>query len=80
MSSLLGFWVIICQTGLCGEFDLEVMRSDRAIFRKFRGTNDKWWLWLRLCNCGAVGVVFVPFRDSSYAFVNFDSLVLYSFI
>ena len=56
------------------------MRSDRAIFLKFRCTNDKGWLWLRFCNCGAVGVVFVSFRDSSHAFGVVDNLVLYSFI
>ena len=47
VSSILGCWVIICWIGLCGLFDLEVMRSDRAIFLKFRGTRDKGWLWLR---------------------------------
>ena len=56
------------------------MSSDRAIFLKFRGTNDKEWLWLRFCNCVAVGVVFVSFRDSSYAFGVVDNFVLYSFI
>ena len=31
-------------------------------------------------NCGAMGVVFVLFRDSSYVFGIVDSFVLYSFI
>ena len=44
------------------------MRSVRARFLKFRGTKDKGWLWFRLCNCGAVGVVFVLFCESSYVF------------
>ena len=56
------------------------MKSVRAIFLKFRGTNDKRWLWFRFCYCGAVGVVFVSFRDSSYVFGVVDSLVLFSFI
>ena len=56
------------------------MRSVRAIILKFLGTYDRGWLWLRFCNCGAVGVVFGSFRDSSYVFVVVDSLVLYSFI
>ena len=56
---MLGCWVIMCWIGLCGYLDLEVMSSDRAKFRTFRGTNDKGWLWLRFCACGAVGVVFV---------------------
>ena len=37
------------------------MRSVRAMVLKFRGTNDKEWLRFRLCNCSAVGVVFVFF-------------------
>ena len=40
------------------------MRSVSAIFLKFRGTNDKGWLWFRFCSCGAVGVVFVLFCES----------------
>ena len=56
------------------------MRSDRAKFPKFRGTNDKGWLWLRFCNCGAMGVIFVLFWDSSYVFGVVDILVLFSFI
>ena len=56
------------------------MRSVRAIFRKFRGTNDKGLLWFRFCSCGAVGVVFLLFRDSSFVFCVVNSLVLYSFI
>ena len=56
------------------------MRSVSAILLEFRGTNDRGWLWLSFCNCGAVGVVFVSFRDSSYVFGVVDSLVLYSFI
>ena len=56
------------------------MRSVRAIFLKFSGTNDKGWLWFRLCTCGALGVVFVLFCESSYVFGVVDSLVLYSFI
>ena len=56
------------------------MRPDRAIFLKFRGANDQGCLWLGFCNCGAVGVVFVLFRDSSYVFGVVDNLVLYSFI
>ena len=55
------------------------MRSVGAIFLKFRGTNDRGWLWFKFCNCGSVGVVFVSFRDSSYVFGVVDSLVLYSF-
>ena len=40
------------------------MRSFRAMFLEFRGTdtfrgNDKGWFRFRLCNGGAVGVVFV---------------------
>ena len=56
------------------------MRSVRAIFLKFRGTNDRGWLWFRFCNFGAVGVLFLSFRDSSYVFGVVDSLVFYSFI
>ena len=56
------------------------MRSVRAVFLKFSGTNDKGWLWFRLCTCGALGVVFVLFCESSYVFGVVDSLVLYSFI
>ena len=56
------------------------MRSDRAIFLKFCGTNDKGWLWLRFCNRGAVGIVFVWFRVSSYVIGVVDILILYSFI
>ena len=56
------------------------MRSDRAIFPKFCGTNDKVWLWLKFCNCGAVGVVFVLFRDSSYVFGVVDNWLLCSFV
>ena len=56
------------------------MRSVRAMFLKFRSTNDKGWLYFRLCNCGAVGVVFVLFYESSYVFGVLDSLVLYTFI
>ena len=56
------------------------MRSVRAIFPKFRGTNHKGWLWFRFCSCGAVGVVFVMFCELSYVFGVVDSLVLYSFI
>ena len=56
------------------------MRCDRAIFLKFRGTNDRGLLWLRFCNCGAVGVILLLFRDSSYVFGVVDNLVLFSFI
>ena len=56
------------------------MRSVRAIFLKFCGTKNRGWLWFRFCNCGAVGVVFVSFRDSSSVFGVVDNLVLYSFI
>ena len=56
------------------------MRSGRAKILKHRGTNDKGYLWLRFCNCGAVGVVFVLFRDSSYVFGVVDNFVLFSFI
>ena len=56
------------------------MRSVRAIDLKLRGTNDRGWLWFRFYNCGAVGVVFVSFHDSSYVFGVVDNLVLYSFI
>ena len=56
------------------------MRYVRAMFLKFRSTNDKVWLYFRLCNCGAVGVVFVLFYESSYVFGVLDSLVLYTFI
>ena len=55
------------------------MRSDWEKFLNLRGTNGKGWLWLRICNCGAVSVVFVSFRDSSYALGVVDNLVLYSF-
>ena len=53
------------------------------MFLKFRGTNDKGWLWFRFCNCGAVGVVcvvIVLFCETSYVFDVAQSLVLYSFI
>ena len=40
VSSMLGCWVIMCWIGLCGQLDLEVMRSVRAKFLKFRGTNQ----------------------------------------
>ena len=56
------------------------MRSVRAMFLKFRGTKDKGWLWFRLCNCGAVGVLFVLFCELSNVFGVIDILVLYSFI
>ena len=59
------------------------MRSIRAMFLKFRGTNDKGWLWFRFCSCGAVGVVcvvIVLFCELSYEFDVAQSLVLYSFI
>ena len=56
------------------------MRSLRAIFLKFRGTNDKGWLCFRFLNCCAVGIEFVLFRDSSYVVGVVDSLVLYSFV
>ena len=56
------------------------MRSVRAILLKYSDANDRGWLWIRLCNCGAVGVVLGSFRDSSYVFGVDDSLVLYSFI
>ena len=56
------------------------MKSVRAMFLKFRGSNDKGWLWFRLRNCGTLGVVFVLFCESSYVFVVVDILVLYSFI
>ena len=56
------------------------MRCVRAMFLKFRGTYDKGWLWFRLCNCGASGVVFLWFHESSYVLGVVDSLVLYSFI
>ena len=56
------------------------MRSVRAKFLKFCGTNDSGWLWFMFCNCGAIGIVFVSFRDSSYVFGVVDKLVLYSFI
>ena len=51
------------------------------MFRKFRVTNDKGWLWLRF-----VVVVlwawhlYVSFRDSSYALGVFDILVFCFFI
>ena len=44
------------------------MRSDRAMFLIFCGINDKGWFWLKFCDCGAVGVVFVLFCDPSYVF------------
>ena len=44
------------------------MRPVRAMFLKFRSTNDKGWLWFRLCNCGAVGVVVVLFCESLFVF------------
>ena len=56
------------------------MNSVRAIFRKFRGTNDKGWLWFRFCSCGAVGVLFVLFCESYYVFGVVDSLVLFFFV
>ena len=56
------------------------MKSVRAMFLKFCSTNDKGWLWFRFCNCGAVGVVFVLFCESSYVFCVVDSFVLYFFI
>ena len=64
---------------LCAKLGLEDLKSVRAMFLKFRGTNDKGWLWFGLCNCGAVGVVFVLLCESSYVFGVVDSLVLYSF-
>ena len=70
----------MCRIGLCGYLGREDMRSVGARFLKFCGTNDKGWLWFRLCNCGALGVVFVLFCESSCVFVFVDSLVLYSFI
>ena len=56
------------------------MRSVRAIFLKFCGTNDRGGFWFRFCICGTVRVVFVSFRDSSYVFDVVDSLVLQYFI
>ena len=56
------------------------MRSVKAIFLKFRGTNDKGWLWFRFCSFGAVGVVFLLLCDSSYVLGVVESLVLHSFI
>ena len=35
---------------------------------------------LSYSNCGAVGVVFVSFCDSSHVFCVVDSLALYSFV
>ena len=49
------------------------------MFLKFRGTNDKGWLWLRIWNCGAVGVVFGMSCESSYVFRVVDILVLFLF-
>ena len=55
------------------------MRFARAMFLKFCGNNNRGWSWLRFCNCGAVVVVVVSFRDSS-VFGVVDNLVLFSFI
>ena len=49
------------------------MSSVRAIFLKFRGNNEKGWLWFRFCSCG---VLFVLFCEWFYAFGVVDSLVL----
>ena len=54
------------------------MRSVGAMVLKFCGTNDKECLRFRLCNCSAVGVVFVFFCESSYVFGVVDSWVLCS--
>ena len=50
-----------------------------ANFLKFRGTSDMGWLQFKLGSCGAVGNVFVLFRDSSYVFGVVDNFVLYFF-
>ena len=55
------------------------MRSVKAIFLKFCGTNVKEWLWFRFCSCGAVDVVFVLFCEASYVLDVVDKLVLYYF-
>ena len=68
---LLGYYLL--------NWALWVIRSVRAMFLKFCCTNDKGWLWFRFCKCGAVGIVFVLFCESSYVFGVVDSLVLYSF-
>ena len=52
------------------------MRSVRAIFLKFRSSNNGGWLWFRFCICGSVGVVFVSFHGTSYMFGVVDNLVL----
>ena len=80
VSSILDCCGIMCWIGLCGYLDLEDMRSVSAMVLKFCGSNDKGWLWFRLCNCGAVSVAFVLFCESSYMFGVVDSLLLYSFI
>ena len=49
------------------------------MFLKFRGTNDKGWLWFRFCSCGAVGVLVVLFCESSNLFDVVDSLVFVFF-
>ena len=44
------------------------MCSVVAVFLWFRSTKDNGWLLSKLCNCGAVGVVFLLSCELSYAF------------
>ena len=56
------------------------MCSIRATFLKISGTKDNGWLLLIVCNCVAVGVVFLVFCEITYLFGVIDNFVLYSFI
>ena len=44
------------------------------------GTKDNGWLFWRLSNCGALGVVFLLSCEVSYAFGVVDSFSMFSFI
>ena len=59
---MLGCFVIMCRIGLCWKFCFD--RFVRAIFLRFRDTNDNGWLWFRFCSCDAVGVVIKLFCES----------------
>ena len=56
------------------------MRSVRAKLEKFHVTIDKRCWRFRFFSCGAVGVVFVLFCESSNVLGVVDSLLLYYFI
>ena len=64
----------------CGYLRLVEMFSVGDMFLYFCVTKDHRWLLCNVCNCGAVGFVFLVSCELSFVLVVVDSFSLYSLI